>query len=319
MKKIVLLCLVLSLFVSCSKNENDGVKIEENIEKLVIFKDWKDFQKTTNELNESNSDDFISNWIIEKGHASLYHEEFDLEEGNDDLGLNNLTPAFLAIFNKDLKFQVGAEVVSYSKSTFYGQKINSDVKMEIGKIRTHTIQVSDKGDNFDISDKTDIWSNDGYAAVQEKEFVRYNHEKCNGDTEGYSSRRFKYRQQLRAHAYNIGAVWDVLVWVEAKLYINKKSGSNSFKHDVGSRRNYTYNISGTVKFGNATPISYNISNLTRNCVWGSSNSSKWNKLHLAHLNSYISGMNIEVIGTGTITHEVNGNSTSQKWTNPVNW
>jgi len=318
MKKITLLFLSILCVISCSiKDDKDlNPEIASKEDKLVVFEDWEDFKNTSFELNDSNSDDFISNWIIEKGHSSMYNEELNGEDESDPLEIDKLTPAFLAIFNKDLQFQVGNEVITYSKSIFYAQKDGSSSKEKIGKIEGYETPI----DKEIANQKVNIWSNNGYAAVQNKEFTRYFHDKCNGKTESRTSRRFRYRQQLRAYVYHIGLVYSEVIWLEAKLYINKTTGSNSFKHDIGSRRNYTYNLYGNVIFPGGVTLPFNIRE-NRNCISGNNRIAKFNKLVLAQLNHPGRPRNdyIEVTATGTVTHEVNGNNVSEKWINTVNW
>lgn len=334
MKKVSLLSafLILLVFTSCEKEQSQESIVDQQLSiesTRVVFENWSEFEKTVKELGESDSYDYIMNWIFEKGHPSLYVNGKDsLDEDEFDI-TEDIPTGLLAIMNTDFEFQVGNKIVSYQNNTFYSSDFesakNSVTREKIGESIVSYIPFEfTSPDKSDLNSKVNIWSNNRAALVQDDIFRKRAYSDSNCSTNGSSSsskRKYRFRQMLKSVTTKISTAPTLPQFylyelnLECKLYVNKRNGSNSYRYS-GSRRSYRYNLSGNVKFKNYFQA-FNI-NTTR-CVKGTSSGPKFNRLNLfTTTDIYLQG-NMELTGTGTVTHELSGNRASEKWTNSVNW
>lgn len=320
MKKVSLLVVLsfLTFLTSCEKEQSQEIKTNEQVSiepTRVVFANWDEFENTVKELEASNSDDFIMNWIFEKGHSALYIQDFD-DNDIDFAEAEKMTTSLLAIFNKNFQFEIGNEIISYedgllySSSKTYLNNSKSIVKSEIGKIETSLTPIKlSENSKFDTESKVSINSNSGVAAYQEKSFTKYSYYDCVKRSSGKSTAKWKYVQYLKSVKILTNYYQSTTVYLNCRLYLNTGSGYRR-SH---SRRNYKYNFSGEISWPGSVKTTFNFNDYDRKCT-----SSKFNSLSLGSQPLWLTAI-LEITGTGTVTHELNGNSASQKWTNQINW
>jgi hypothetical protein len=327
MKKSNFFCLLglLTISISCS---NEDLEVQEtNIElvknDLAYFDSYDELVDEMRLLNRNGTDDYITNWIFEKGHNSLYLNYSADSNEDENLSLDEFGPTLLAILDKNFQCQVGNDIVSFSNGKYFKQPLSERFntnfdKVEIGHRTVSIIPIDESGKTeLDPTQRVDLWSNGGVSALQDREFVKNSYIDCPSSSgSGRSTRRWRYRQMLTSVQELINSSQLTTVYLECKLYVNTSNGSSSFRYSH-SKRNYSYNISGGVRFPGNNYQPFNI-NITRSCIGGDNQTARWNRLFLADVPLWLFAT-LGVDGSGTVTHELNGNSASQKWINNINW
>ncbi|WP_420400351.1 hypothetical protein [Flagellimonas sp.] len=325
---ITLLMLILINSISCSKQDGSLLQSESGPDAasdIVAFQDWNSFEIAYKELSSSNSEDYILNWIFESDHSSLFVEAMNNDDVEFISSIENLTPAFLAILNKNSMFKVGETLIQFSNDKFYEvtglqQSLNLDSEMnQIGGVTSDIVVISKNPDG--LTNTITMGTNGNTAGYSNKDFWRTAYYRCsdNKKIRGASSKMKRYVQQLKSISTNIGPLADLEeLFIETKLYY--RNSSNQLRYSELEERNYTYNISGTVTgywtgpYSNSfTVIPINLNNVQQNCKKG-----KWFRYRIAQFNSYDGRTSSwQISASGTIRHQINGDSYS--WIAPVNW
>jgi hypothetical protein len=331
--KLSVILLLSLVCLSCNNEDiNDGsneISDVGNSTKMASFEDWDSFINTYLLLSSHQEDDLIA-WIEKNGHSALYSETSLLnEENSDDMEL--LTPGLLAVLNSEYEFMVGNEIILFNAGKFYSsgneqdewtvslsEKLNSwEVVGEVTSQIITDVEDEEKMDdngNFGVQ-KLTVGTSGGTGGILTKDIVRGSHTQCNG-TVYPGPEDMRYLQQLKSFQMDFEIGSTAQLYIETKLYY--KSGS-SWKPAGKENRNYTYSLSGTATLVNG----YNVSatfpiqvNTSRSCI-----TNQFNSFLLVQANYAKGGspqfwdMNV----TGTITHHINGDYTSNKWYAPVNW
>lgn len=306
MKKILVLFILLAL--SCSKENSLNEKNDTASKKMIVFETWDEASKQVLELSKLESDDDFLYWLSGQEHKS-YLEKTLMDETMDLSIAESLTPELMALFNESLKFTVGNEIISYDNGKFY-----STSKIDGSKNISDKIEIySPITINKTVQNKLDI-PVDQTAGATWKDFTRQAYRRCSDNKQilGPSSRPMRFTQQLRASRVST----EHYLYIETKLYF--RNSNNDLSYAEKEERNYTYNIQGTLGFNNNWDNSYQYENInfqkTVSCT-----KSRWNRQLIANAPKFWGDGNWKADLTGTITHHINGDSSSNKWYAVVNW
>lgn len=314
MKKLLLVCVCLYGLLSC---ESDKISETGNVMESefigAIFKSWDDFYAYHIPLEKLNDEFEVLNAISGKNYSSFLELAIDSDD-MDKLNIaDQLTYGLMAIMNQNLEFMVAGKIIGFKDGGFYESDLSHTKSTKINNLQVSILNI-DNQSNTDVDSKIFISGNNtgGYS---HRDFWRNAYYRCSDNAKilGPSSRQMRYTQQLKSLRSGDTA----FLFIETKLYW--RNSSNDLRYAETEERNYTYDIDGYVDIGvltaygwrtQVTPINFQ---RTVNCT-----KSKWNRQQLASAFP-TDGRSWGIDLTGTITHHINGDLSSNKWYAPVYW
>ncbi|PKV52213.1 hypothetical protein ATE84_4320 [Aquimarina sp. MAR_2010_214] len=331
MKNLFFAFLAL-LIVSCSQDQNfESDLTDQSLKKetsLLTFKDWDHFYEEYNSISYLNQDELTS-WVSKKHHNALLNsfndsDEYSIEKETD---INTLTNGLLAILNENQEFKVGENIIYFKNGKFYEiskKKIirNSEWKNNLSnlkKIGEANIELA----NSQKENKTFSFNaGNGTIKIEAHDFRRQVWKNCSsGALINGTCCTTRYTNSLINRSFNLGGSHNII----SELYFDVNMGYH-YKgkwRKSGEHRNITVNLStnGKLLFDNGYPTGPNNNfnkNVSRNlpCKTSDQRILLGNASYSVALGGYgVWHVNIE----GTTTQHVNGDVSSNKWTNYINW
>lgn len=316
MKKLTIFFLLTAIF-SCSTNEIQPLNSEEVALKSerIFFKNWEDFNSKYIELAKSSNEQTTEN---------------SPSNSIDDDSSRDLSPALNKILNKKKEFQIGEEIIWYNNGVFYSINTKDAGKIEDLKsdylnlpicknIVISNVKTSNFKKNNAINNRTVIGTNGSMDARYQFQFYRQSYYDCVSATnQGPSSKKIKYVHELYTEVIYDGGQYNYFLYLRIKLEWNYSG--RSWKA-AGEKRTININITDDSQLVGVTGflVGNNFAPYGATNIVQSFNCSLDQKILLRYNATPISLSAWSASVTGTITHKINGDSSSNEWINYVNW
>jgi len=308
--------MILVFLFSCDNGYvDDIIEISENEFVGAEFQDWETFFTYHISLERMDNEYEVLEAVSGKGYISFLETAISSNEEEHNLIADQLTYGLMAILNNDLEFKVGYNIVSYKDGDFFeNDKINS-VNKKVENLKVTVFGLVDS-EEVETSQAKLIISGTNTGGNSNHDFWRSAYYRCSDNVKilGPSARQMRYAQQLKS--VRTGDLMGL--FIETKLYW--RNSSNDLGYAETEERNYTYNITGVVSkstFGvggwhsQIFPVNFQKS---VNCT-----KSRWNRQLIVEAWPTDGGHPWEIELSGTITHHINGDSSSNIWYAPVIW
>lgn len=306
MKKQFLFFLVGLVIMSCSKELSTNTK--NQIDRLA-FKNVEEYSETYNTLSKMSSTEELLYWAQSKNHSTLLNSSVTEVELYSD--------ALKTLLNKDSEFELGSSIIWFHEGKLYSFSKNDEDKISSLKKTPDklncigTIRVSAVGQNDGLkSINLNLNALDGR---NQKTFFQQYYQPCGGTLQAVNGDR-KYVHEIYDESTAIstppyGAIYTSYLHLRIKL---EYKGSKYWK-PAGEQRTITLNVTGTAQWVPTTilqQISLTGSNYSYTCSGNKD-------FVIASVQGYGAVTNPYWIVSlsGSIYQKVNGDITSNGWTN----
>jgi hypothetical protein len=323
MKKLLLLFGCLLIVYSCEKNSlaSENLSSSEVAFAGAIFESWESFHDYIIKLEALADENSVLYEIQNEKYTSFLSIALSSDEDNVFEVSENLTIGLMAVLNKNLQFMIDDKIITYKSGGFYESDLDLKSFKEINNIVVSIAEINDDENPNSLSSRIDLNNNEtgGYS---NRDFYRNSYRRCSDNAliRGRSPREMRFVQQLKSVYYQPqkGLAYTAVLYIETKLFY--RNSKNQLRRATLEERNYTYNLNGSISMPLVGFSSYS-KNISTNSISNvDCTKSQFNQVQIASafpVGSKDDSWNINI--NGAITHQINGDSSSNKWFASANW